>query len=341
MKLNDDSTHRHLRRQYLSGLKQSHVGVAGTLPAVGDEARAAPDLTVSPSGAAQLLSWLRPQKAVPSNPQSSSDRDLACEPEALPDLAPTSLDTNGISDELPTEERAPCGKYISLSCLHCGKVHRIWKRCENRVRCPDCRKQWSRDSQKRFKPVLEAMQASGQYVRFMTLTVKNGSDLAERVKHLERSFRKFKQRKFWKGNVDGAIRVLEITRSADGWHPHYHIVFVGRFIPQAKLQEQWEEITGDSRIVDVRQASSTVLKELFKYTVKDADLQPGDLDDVERVLRNKNVVVVLGKFYRRQVMKRESNPLKCESCGSTAFWLDGLPIETWTIDSPFAIGPPG
>jgi hypothetical protein len=239
-------------------------------------------------------------------------------------VAVASLDTEGISAEVGHRlHRCPKGHEVRVICTHCGRPRVIWESCGDRIRCHQCRLDWMRDTRRRFQPVLDAMAGSGGRIRFLTLTVNNGADLGERVEHLERSFRRLKQRVTWRRNVEGAIRVLEIAGSPGDWHPHFHILFTGNYIPQKEMADTWKEITGDSCIVDIRHAGSGVVKELFKYTVKDAGLLPDALDEIAAVLHNKNVVVVLGRFYRRQVAPPR-RPSACPDCGANAWALEGV-----------------
>ena len=51
----------------------------------------------------------------------------------------------------------------------------------------------------------------------------------------------------------GIVYAVEITNRGRGWHPHIHMVaLVDEWIDRKKLSQQWEAITVDSKIVDVR-----------------------------------------------------------------------------------------
>jgi plasmid rolling circle replication initiator protein Rep len=72
---------------------------------------------------------------------------------------------------------------------------------------------------------------NGSEAVLVTLTVKNGDDLAERFKHLHRS-----QRELWKrrhrgrgsvlDGVVGAVWSYEVKRGQNSgdWHPHLHMI---------------------------------------------------------------------------------------------------------------------
>ena len=124
------------------------------------------------------------------------------EPDAANGAAATSLDTHGISGDFavtkgatgpctPADRPGPhgeqCGKWLGLLCIHCGATKPIYQACEDRIRCPECRKSWIRPTSRRFLPVLDAMHNSGGHLRFITLTVAGRPSLADAYDHLLKS----------------------------------------------------------------------------------------------------------------------------------------------------------
>lgn len=126
----------------------------------------------------------------------------------------------------------------------------------------------------------------------ITLTIKNGSDLQERLEHLRTAWsamlaqaRKGKslssrnQAIEW-NKVAGAVRAIEITRNRKTleWHPHIHcFALLNRYIDHESLSNEWERFTGDSRIVDVRKCKNGIVPgmiETLKYVTKMSDLMP-------------------------------------------------------------------
>jgi hypothetical protein len=105
----------------------------------------------------------------------------------------------------------------------------------------------------------------------VTLTVKNGPDLAERDAHLRAAWKKLVRRQAWKLNVRRAFVFWETTfNAASGeWHPHLHIIADG-WIDQHALAGEWQVITGDSRIVYVQQLRGGIegVREACKYPLK-------------------------------------------------------------------------
>ena len=153
-------------------------------------------------------------------------------------------------------------------------------------------------------PLVQAM----AHPWFLTLTVKNGPDLAERAAHLRAAFKKLRRRAWWKANVAGGIAIEEVTRNerAGQWHPHLHLV-VDSALSQAALQMAlamlWRAVTGDSYILDVRPfQGATVaadLRELCKYTAKIADIveSPALVRAYLAYARRRRLIVTFGSCY--------------------------------------------
>lgn len=149
----------------------------------------------------------------------------------------------------------------------------------------------------------------------LTLTVKNGADLAERVKHLTASFGRLlhRRRNAAKGKttcalleVEGGVGSVEVIRGRDrDWHPHLHAVVLapGTLGDERhrwpELSEQWREITGDSFIVDVRpianpDSPAEDLCEVFKYALKFSELDLADNLHAFDVLRGSHLIRSFG-----------------------------------------------
>jgi hypothetical protein len=147
----------------------------------------------------------------------------------------------------------------------------------------------------------------------VTLTVKDGDDLAERFKHLYKGQRELWMRKHrGRGSplegVMGAVWSYEIKRgkTSGEWHPHLHMIALAEHQPdQAALSEEWHNITGDSFIVDVRPISqedpASGFMEVFKYAVKFSDQPPKDTLHAWLTLRGKRLLGSSGAFRGVQV----------------------------------------
>jgi hypothetical protein len=155
----------------------------------------------------------------------------------------------------------------------------------------------------------------------ITLTVRNGDDLEERMTHLRNSWNTLNanRRQVNKrgsgssslANVEGAVFSFEVTKKGKGWHPHVHCFamvsepFVldhkGR-CPQ--LIEEWKRITGDSFIVDVRPITgdpAEAFVEVLKYAVKFSSLSIQDNWKAFLYLRGSRLLGSFGCFFGVEV----------------------------------------
>ncbi len=148
--------------------------------------------------------------------------------------------------------------------------------------------------------ITDQLQRDNQLRAYLvTVTTKNGGDCAERFSHLKNSFRKYMERrndgkKKNRGKVEankaaGIYWAFEggIGENSKQWHWHCHAVWLCRNRPHAtELSAEWEAITGDSYIVDVREMRCTSnnrrdsqsiaadVLEVCKYTLKPHGMTP-------------------------------------------------------------------
>lgn len=166
--------------------------------------------------------------------------------------------------------------------------------CGQHLLCPFCAAiRASRAIQKYTERVDQVMREKPKLKpALITFTVLNGYDLEERALHLINSFRKLiNRRKDWlkKGRgfnefckINGAMYSYENTfnKKTNQYHPHIHMfALLDDWIDQEKLSQTWNEITGDSFIVDIRRVKkdkqygySKAAAEVCKYALKFGDL---------------------------------------------------------------------
>ena len=144
----------------------------------------------------------------------------------------------------------------------------------------------------------------------VTLTVKNGPCLSERLQHLKEGLRKQvsranKRRNLNKGkrtifeDFEAWYRTIEIKRGKNSglWHPHAHMIVFSKEKPSdLELSKEWGEITGDSYVVDVTEINLADeehllggIMEVCKYLVKFDELTPENRWDVYKKTKRKHL----------------------------------------------------
>ena len=191
--------------------------------------------------------------------------------------------------------------------------------CGQHLLCPFCAAiRASRAIQKYVERIDQVLQENRKLKPVLiTLTVKNGSDLAERSEHLMKSFRKLLDRRrdyekkargfneFCK--VQGAMYSYENTfnEKTVEWHPHIHMfALVDQWIDQQEFSEYWHSLTGDSMVVDVRRAKkekghgySKAAAEVCKYALKFGDLSVENTWEAFKVLKGKRLTGSFGLLW--------------------------------------------
>lgn len=216
-----------------------------------------------------------------------------------------------------------CGHYLLFRHFYQADKMRLHAAqfCNKHLLCPLCA---IRRGAKQVQAYLARLQIlrdlhPGSKLSLVTLTVKNGDDLAERFKHLTQSFRRMQQarRSYLNGKgpyvelarFEGAVGSYEFKRgkNSGGWHPHVHIVVMHREpINAHKLSTDWLKYTGDSYIVDVTPFSSeedpvSGFLEVFKYALKFSDLPLADNWHGFETLSGKRLVFSFGTFWGVEV----------------------------------------
>lgn len=205
-----------------------------------------------------------------------------------------------------------CGEYLLFRNYYTVDLVRLHAAqfCKKHLLCPLCAIRRGSKALQAYLPRYQAITAARPCLRpfLVTLTVKDGPDLAERFKHLMQAQRELWMRKHRKrgsslDDVEAAVWSYEVKKGAGSglWHPHLHMVALAEVPPHAgQLRDEWHAITGDSYIVDVRpidQADpASGFLEVFKYALKFSEMSPADTFEAFRVLSGRRLVGSGGAF---------------------------------------------
>ena len=232
------------------------------------------------------------------------------------------------------EKVASCGDYLTFRNYFTVDQIRLHQAslCKKHLLCPLCAIRRGAKALKSYLDRWEAIQAEKPRLRpfLVTLTVKDGDDLAERFRHLMKA-----QHELWKrkhrgrgcslDGVAGAVWSYEVKRGKGSgkWHPHLHMVALAEIPPSAeKLSQEWHQITGDSFIVDVRPIDQddpvSGFVEVFKYAVKFSEQPPADTVHCWETLKGRRLLGNAGCF--RGVVVPDELVDDCKD-------LEGLPFQ--------------
>jgi hypothetical protein len=209
-------------------------------------------------------------------------------------------------------------RYLTIFCQSCGHQFVVAERCGNRF-CEVCghhrRNRMVRHITAMLKNVVTTRNLR---LRFITFTLPSQSDPRSQYKSLVKSFRKLRQRKWWKSNVEGGLSFFEVTfNETKGWHVHLHIIALSKYLPQKKLSRQFEAC-GGGPICDIRLISSkSVVGYVTKYTLKTA--MPEDLQlTASKALAGSRLYQPFGDFHGLALVTKPAPPI-CSHCGGFNF----------------------
>lgn len=205
-----------------------------------------------------------------------------------------------------------CGDYLAFRHYHTIDSVRLHgaSLCRKHLLCPLCAIRRGAKALAAYLERWEAIKGQTSALKpfLVTLTVKDGEDLNQRFTHLQRSQRELWMRKH-RGRtsvldvVKGAVWSYEVKRGTGSglWHPHLHMVALCESEPdQKQLVGEWQDITGDSFIVDVRpidqQDPVSGFIEVFKYAVKFSAQSPADTLHCHKVLGGRRLIGSAGLF---------------------------------------------
>lgn len=224
-----------------------------------------------------------------------------------------------------------CGNYLRFRHYLAHQQTRLIesRSCDVSLLCPLCAIRRGARTLRRYLERCQVIAPAHDFY-LVTLTVKNGDDLAERYGHLLAAWKRIVKRAA-KGygafaDASGAFCSIEFTKSDKGWHPHMHMLWAMpkgtpslRWGEGSQLSLDWLAATGDSYIVhaarivgdgcDLAEPGApgvadplvSALCEVLKYAVKFGDLSLADNLHAFEVLRGKRLTRSYGCFFGLEV----------------------------------------
>ena len=218
-----------------------------------------------------------------------------------------------------------CGSYLVFRDYYTiGKVRLSAANfCRKHLLCPLCAIRRGAKALKAYTDRLSVLLQNNPNLKpyLVTFTIKNREDLGDAFAHFTRSMKRYtdKRREALKvkkhgwscapvemNKAAGGVSSIEVKRGEGSglWHVHSHSVWLCEQIPDAKkLAEEWETVTGDSYIVDVRPFTGSTISdyltgfmEVFKYAVKFSSLELSDNWEAFNLLAGRRLVNSFGLF---------------------------------------------
>lgn len=212
--------------------------------------------------------------------------------------------------------------YIDIICGCCHKVIPVPVYCGKRF-CQICSVLRQSRVRTRLNWLVDQITPTPPYgFSHLTLTVRNQPDLKIMVQHLLDSFRRLRQRPFWKKRVLGGGYVIEITGSPGDWHAHLHIIIEARYMLQTHLKDVWESCSGGTGVWIERIKKTGITSYLTKYLTK-AGVSDDVIDAMSDALKGARLFSPFGVWYSKYGKFVKEIAL-CSECNASDFMLKAI-----------------
>lgn len=155
-------------------------------------------------------------------------------------------------------------------------------------------------------------------VKHLTLTLPNADDLSQMIADLMSSFRRLRQRKFWKTHVTGGVYVIEITNQGSGWHAHIHAIIQAHRLDWHRLHKEWIAASKGGIGVYIQNIPpKQALRYLTKYLAK-PEVPEQQIDHAEEALKGRRLFHPFGSWHtiNKEYKEQKSDCPKCKTAGA-------------------------
>lgn len=221
-------------------------------------------------------------------------------------------------------------------CESCGYSLKAPVYCKNRF-CPVCSQARARRIRRRMHFLLKSVKSNPSMTfKLVTLHIRNQDSLPGMITFLTKSFRKLRQKRFWRESVSGGCFVLEITGKPGYWHAHIHMIIQSHFLYWKILLEEWRSIVGAGGIYISPIKNLSVVAYITKYVTKNCCL-PEHEEIISDQLKDFRLFNPFGNWYHlmKKMPKRRYN---CPSCGKQHWmpeWIIDQDIDRYKYHGPF------
>lgn len=211
--------------------------------------------------------------------------------------------------------------YRTMRCMECGVVIEFPVSCGNRF-CEVCTVSRRSRIRRKVQALMQAVELHhGETVKFLTLTIPNQSDPSSMLSVIQQSFRRLRQRAFFKSRVRGGITFYEITGEPGDWHVHLHAIIVGRYIPVEQLSQHWRAVSPGMIVHIKRLPIRAAVNYVTKYAMK-TTLPLVDQFAVSRMLKGRRLFQPFGSLHAIAVAIPPAT-VQCSSCGESHWAYNG------------------
>jgi ribosomal protein L37E len=208
-------------------------------------------------------------------------------------------------------------RYRTIACRRCGDTFHVPISCGNRF-CSICSGPRRRRVRAKLDAIVSHLRRHKQYsLKMLTLTIPNQEDIHDGFTKILHSFRRLRQRSFWKWKVKGGCWVVEVTGKPSAWHVHIHALLECKYIRHSLLKRHWMAVS-DGSIVYIQQIhTSRAIGYVTKYISKGTVPEAFQLY-ISHGLKGARLFQVFGSWHNISLRVPKISYV-CPECGYTHF----------------------
>lgn len=215
--------------------------------------------------------------------------------------------------------------FRSFGCSACGYAFRAPVSCGNRF-CDVCHSARSRNIRAKLRSLVISVDLEkGERFRLLTLSITNTPDLQQQSRILLQSFRKLRQRQYWRSKVSGGAFVLEVSGAPGNWHLHIHAIISAKFMSYKLLQKHWRKCSGGKGCHLKTVPKHAIIGYLTKYLTK-SDLPVYAQNEASEALKGTRLFNPFGSWY---AVCRNVKPIEfvCPKCGEVSWYMTHQAVD--------------
>lgn len=217
-------------------------------------------------------------------------------------------------------------EYRNFACRGCGHIITVPVYCGNRF-CNVCNAHRRRRIRAKLEAIVRQVKPIPSYsFKFLTLTIPNTDDLRSSAQQLIKSFRRLRQRHFFRSRCWGGAHVIEVTGTPGNWHVHLHAIIYARFLNVRRLSREWQKVSPGKIVYIQRIPPSGVIRYVTKYITKTAVPEQFQLE-ASSALKGFRLFQPFGKFHDIAITVPKIK-YTCPKCGYDHWVL----MDDWYLD---------
>jgi hypothetical protein len=230
-------------------------------------------------------------------------------------------------------------EFFTFVCAHCGRTISVPRRCPGRT-CEICNVQRAIRIRSRMRFLCQNIEKRrGAGWKHWVFTMRSEDDLEAMLDHLLRSFRKIRQRPWWKTYMYGGAYVVEATHGEKGWHAHLHVLVYCLYFPHHRMVREWQRTSGSAVVWVTKPPQARIANYLTKYITK-VECDVTHQWEIDSAFAHRRLWSPFGCCHDL-MLKYTPSAHPCPDCGSTE-WVcpDFMHWSEWNVRSEPYRAPP-